>query len=239
MSFDLNLATVCNHKIYKESMTLDSDRQSLRVSKPLSSSIVDVYASDNLIPKTDYNVIFDPRSSEVNRTKMIFLKKKWRSVEDFFNIGYITIKGFCPKCVALDVIDDISYDIRGNFLTIRNEPLLLQNLEKFTITELTSNPFQVFVGTNLVKLIGQRVSDPAFITSRVTQEINSTLQVFKSLQTQYQSTGRSVTDGELLNTIDSVKVNFDRNDPTILRADITVRAVSGRSVDFTQLLKVA
>jgi hypothetical protein len=239
MSFDLNLQTVCNHKIYKESVTLDSDRQSLRLSKPLSSSIVDVYASDNLIPKTDYNIIFDPKIHGTNRTKMIFLKKKWRSVEDFFNISYITIKGYCPKCVGLDVIDDISYDIRGNFLTIRNEPLLLQNLEKFTITELTSNPFQVFIGTNLVKLIGQRVSDPAFITSRVTQEINSTLQVFKSLQQQYKSTGRAVTDGELLSSVDSVKVNFDRNDPSILRADVTVRAVSGRTVDFTQLLKVA
>jgi hypothetical protein len=170
---------------------------------------------------------------------MIYLKKKWKSVEDFWNISYVTISSYCPKCTGFNVINDISYDIRGNLLTIRNEPLLLQNLEKFTVTELQSNPFQTFIGTNLVKLIGQRISDPSYISSKVTQEISSTLQVLKDLQGQYATTGRAVTDGELLNTINNVKINFDEKDPTILRADITATAKSGRGVSFSQFLQVA
>jgi hypothetical protein len=239
MSFDLNLETVCDHRIYKEPTTLASDRQSIRVGSPIASSGVEVFASDSVVPKTYYILILDPTQLVINQARMIYLKKKWKSVEDFWNISYVTLSNFCPKCVGFNTLNDISYDIRGNLLTIRNEPLLLQNLEKFTVTELQTNPFQVFIGTNLVKLIGQKISDPSYISSRVTQEITSTLQVLKDLQSQYTATGRSVTNGELLNSVDSVKVNFDENDPTILRADVTVTAKSGRSVSFSQFLQVA
>ena len=239
MSFDLNLETVCNHRVYKEPSTLSTDRQSLRVSKPLASSNIDVYASDSVVPKINYIIIYDPTQLVINQSRMVYLNKKWKSVEDFWNISYVTISSYCPKCVGLNVINDISYDIRGNLLTIRNEPLLLQNLEKFTITELQSNPFQTFIGTNLVKLIGQRISDPSYMASKVTQEISSTLQVLKDLQSQYAATSRAVTDGELLNTVDDVKVNFDEKDPSILRADVTATAKSGRGVSFSQFLQVA
>lgn len=236
MSFDLNLQTICNHKVYKERVTLGDDQKSLRVSKPLAASVLDVYASDNLVPKTYYSIVDDPESSQARK---ILFKKKWRSVEDYFDITYITLKNYCPKCVGLDVIDDISLNVRGDVYTLRNENLLMQNLEKFTVTELQSNPFQVFIGTNLVKLIGQRVVDTGYLTSRITTEVTGTLQVLKSLQNQYKAAGRAVTDGELLDTINLVKVTFDPVDPSILRVDVSVRAVSGKSVDYTQLLKVA
>lgn len=240
MSFDLNLSTVCNHRIFKESVTLGSDQKSIRLSQPLAASVVDIYASDNLIPKSYYSIVYDPLSNiTVHQPRMIVFNKKWKSVEDFFQVTYITLKDFCPKCVGLDQIDDISYNIRGDFLTVRNENLLLQNLEKFTVTELQSNPFQVFIGTNLVKLIGQKVVDTGYLTTKVTSEISTTLQVLKSLQSQYKAIGRAVTDGEQLDQVINIKVRFDQNDPGILRADITVRAVSGKTVDFTQLLKVA
>jgi len=240
MSFDLNLATVCNHKVFKESVTLDTDRRSLRVTQPLAASVVDVYASDNLVPKSNYSIIYDPASTvPVNQPRMISLNKRWRSTEDYFQVSYVTLRNFCPKCAGMGQVDDVSYNVRGDFLTVRNENLLMQNMEKFTVTELQSNPFQPFIGTNLVKLIGQRVVDTSYLTTKITSEISTTLNVLKSLQNQYKSTKRASTAGEQLDQIESVKVSFDPADPSILRADIKVRAVSGKSVDFTQLLKVA
>lgn len=240
MSYDLVLATVCDHRIYKERVTLESDRKTMRLSKPMASSNLDVYASDDIVSKTSYIIIDDPvETTGVNVNRMVYLKEKWKSPEDFFDINYVTLKNFCPKCAGNDQIDDISYDIQGNLNLVRNERLLLQNVEKFTITELQSNPFHLFVGTGLVKLIGQRVSNQSYITTKVTQEISTTLQVFKDLQRQYVAAGRTMTPGESLDVIESVKVIFDAQDPSILRADVAIRAKSGRTVNFSQFMKIA
>jgi hypothetical protein len=169
---------------------------------------------------------------------MVLLNRKWRALEDYFELNYVTLKGFCPKCAGLEVIDDISYDIRGDLIVLRNEELLLQNLEKFTVTEKESNPFHTYIGTFLVKLLGQKIIDSSYISTKITQEISATLDVLKSLQDQYRFTERPVTDGELLDEIQDVKIRFDLDDPTIIRTDITVTAKSGRTVDYSQFLQL-
>lgn len=238
MSYDLNLPTVCNHTIYKELTTLNEDRRSLRVRQPLAASNIKVYASNDLVPSTDYDIIYDPTTIDINQPRMIRFKFKWKSTEDYFEVTYVTLKDFCYKCVGLERIDDISYNVKGQLFLNRNEYLLLQNLEKFTVTEKQSNPFHTYIGTTLVKLLGQRISDTSFISSRITQEINTTLDILKSLQEQYKATGRAVTDGELLDTVENVKIRFDEDDPTIVRVDITALAVSGQSLDYTQYLRL-
>ena len=240
MSFDLNLNTVCDHRIDKEAVTLGTDRRSIIASKPIASSNVSVFASNELVSKALYNLVLDPTQNiPINQSRKVYLTFKWRSVEDYFELSYNTISGYCPKCVGLNNINDVSYTIEGNFYTIRNEPLLLQNLEKFTVTELQSNPFQLFIGTSLVLLLGQRVTDTSYISTRITQEINNTLQTLKSLQTNLTYAKRAVTSGELLDKVVTIKVNFDTNDPSILRALIVAQAQSGKTVTFTQFLKVA
>lgn len=240
MSYDLNIATVCDHKVYREPVSLASDRKTIKFTKPLASSNLDLYASDDLVPKTEYTILFDSAQPPQSKTnKMIVFRNKWKAVEDYFEISYQTLSPYCPKCVGMDQIDDISYDIRGNLLLNRNESLLLQNVEKFTVTDLQSNAFHPFIGTGLVGLLGQRITNQAYITSKVTQEITSTLTVFQDLQRQYMSAGRTMTVGEILDAILSIKVNFDAADPSILRADIAIRARSGKTVNFSQFLKIA
>jgi hypothetical protein len=240
MSFDLNLNTVCDHRIDKEAVTLDTDRRSIRASKPIAASNVGVFASSTQLAKSLYSLVFDSAQNvPVNQNRKVYLAFKWRSTEDFFELSYNTLSGYCPKCVGFNQINDVSYSAEGDFYTLINEPLLLQNLEKFTVTELQSNPFQLFIGTNLVKLLGQRVSDSSYMATKITQEINTTLQTLKGLQDNLRFANRAVTDGELLDTINSIKVNFDTVDPSIVRAFIVAQAKSGKTVTFTQFLKIA
>jgi len=240
MTYDLKLATICDHRVFKEPVTLNSDRRTITTSKPLSSLNIDMYASDDIVPKTAYFIMEIPdQTLQSGLNKKIVFKNEWKAIEDYFEITYITIKNYCPKCIGLGQIDDINYGNTGDLLVNRNENLLLQNVEKFTITELRSNPFQLFVGTGLVNLIGQRVYNQPYIVSRVTQEISNTLQVFKGLQNQYMSTGRTMSQGETLDVVENVKVSFDTNDSSILRANIAVRAKSGQTVNFTQFLQIA
>lgn len=239
MSYDLNLSTVCNHKIFRELVILERDRRSIRMARPLASaSNLKLYASNDLIPKTMYDIIYDSNSQTLKQARMVYFKQKWRSYNDYFEVTYITTKENCSKCMGRTTLDDISYNVRGELYLNRNESLLLQNMEKFTVTEIESNPFHEFIGTSLVSLLGEKVSDPDFLTNKIIQEINQTLNKFSDLQNQYKQAGRTLTDGEQLESIDNVQVLFDEDDPTILRSDITVSAKSGKSVTFSQYLQL-
>ena len=217
-----------------------TDRRSLRVSKPIATTAnIDVYASNDLVPKPDYVIVFDPTVPIPNLQKMIYFKTKWDAVEDYFEISYNVPSGYCSKCVGLGTLNDWSYDVRGQLSTLVNENLLLQNVEKFTITELQSNPFHMYIGTSLVTLLGQRLSDVNYMTNKITQEIQTTLAKLKDMQQQYARTGRAVTTGELLNRVIQVKVTQDANDPTILRADVDFTAQSGKTLSYTQFMSTA
>jgi len=236
MSFDLNLTTVCNHRNYKEPVQLNIDRRTIRVAQPISASNVQVFATGDLVPSSKYSLVDDPNEILVS-IKMIVFNKKWQATEDSFEVSYNTLSNYCTKCVGLKIIDDISYNVSGDFYALRNENLLLQNMEKFTVTERQSNPFHSFIGTGLVGLLGTKINDQSYLTTKIMQEINSTLTILKNMQSQYVQAGREVTAGELLDTINSVQVKFDANDPTILRADISCSAKSGKPAELTQYLK--
>jgi hypothetical protein len=239
MSFDLNLSTVCNHTIYKELSELDTDRKSLRVSKPIASiNPLDVYASDSMVPKMYYTIEYDPHAITVNPPRMVHFKSKWRSTEDYFTVNYVTLKGFCPKCAGLGIVDDASYDIKGSLIVTRDERLLLQNAEKFTVTEINSNPFHRYVGTSLTSLLGEKITDFNYTTTRITQEISETLSKFKDMQDQYRLSRRPFTDGEILKTINNISVTQDPKDPTILLVTVTLTAQSGKTIEYSQFLKI-
>jgi hypothetical protein len=216
---------------------LASDRRSLRTSQPIAASNVEVFASNDKIPSSNYSLIFDPETINVQQPRMISLNQKWDSLEDYFEVNYNTLSNTCPKCVGLKTLDDISYDVKGNLYTLRNENLLLQNLEKFTITRVRSNPFHTFIGTGLVQMLGTKFTDSAYMSTKITQEISTSLSVLKDLQDQYQFSGRTMTAGESLDTVDNVQISTDQNDPTILRADVTASAKSGKPVSYTQFLR--
>lgn len=240
MSFDLNLSTTCNHLIFRELARMDDDRHAVRVKKPISSNrTVKVWANDEVVPSSMYTIVGDTETVEILQPKMIQFKEKWRSPRDRFEISYVTLRSYCPKCVGLEVLDDISYTVRGRLKEVRDETLLLQNLEKFVVTEALSNPFHSYIGSSLVTFLGQKISDFDFLTSKITQEINASLTKFMDLQEQYRLTGRIVSDGEILDSVDNIEVLQDGEDPTVLRANVDVRSRAGKSVQFSQELRIA
>jgi hypothetical protein len=114
----------------------------------------------------------------------------------------------------------------------------MQNVEKFIVTVINSNPFHPFIGTGLVGLIGKRIANFNFLASQITSEINRTLQKLQDLQSQYQTAGRVVTDGELLASVDDIQAEQDIEDPSIVRVNVTVTAQSGKTVQFTQIIRI-
>jgi hypothetical protein len=185
-----------------------------------------------------YEIVNDPHEIDVNQDRVIRFIEKWRDLSDYFETTYVTQSSFCTKCNGNLYLDDISYDVQKSLLEIRNEHLLMQNVEKFVVTIINSNPFHLFIGTGLVGLIGKRISNFNFLASQITSEINRTLQKLQDLQGQYQMTGRAVTRGELLASVNDVQAVQDTKDPSIVRVNVTVTAQSGKTVQFTQIIRI-
>lgn len=239
MSFDLNINTTCNHVVFRELSLVSEDRHSIRITKPIGSTAsVKLYAAGNFLPPSLYSVVNDPNVLQLDPPKMLWLKEKWRSPSDWFEVTYVTLGTYCPKCTGLKVLNDIGYNIRGSLSELRDEALLMQNAEKWVITWLRSNPFHSFIGTSLISLIGGKITDVQYLTTKITQEINNVLKKFMDLQDQYRSTGRKMSDGETLSSVDHIEVTQDTSDPTILRADVTLTAKSGKSLNYQQYLKL-
>ncbi len=238
MSFDLSLATLCDHVVYKELDVIDDDLRTIRLQKPLASSKISLFASDNIVPDSMYDIVQDPLTIDVSMSRMIYLKKEWRSTTDFFEITYRTISSYCTKCNGTNNLDDLTFNVKGSLTTTRDEPLLVQNLEKFVVTRLNSNAFHTFIGTGIEGLIGTRLNNVEFLVTQLKSEVTRGLQKLQDLQSQYRLSGRVVTPGEILQSIDNITVTQDVQDPTVFRIDVTVTAESGQTVEFAQFIRL-
>jgi len=238
MTFDLNLTTLCDHVVFRELAVLADDLRSITLQKPLASSKITMYATDNLVPESMYKIVDDSLSLDPVLTRKIYLNQEWRTTYDYFEVTYNTIINYCTKCMASKYLDDISYDVKGGIYIQRDERLLMQNVEKFVITRINSNTFHTFIGTSIEGLIGSRLSNVGFLITQLKAEVTRTLQKFQDLQAQYRETGRAMSSGEILQSIDNVAVTQDVNDPTVFRIAITVTAESNQTVTFEQLIRL-
>jgi hypothetical protein len=239
MSFDLNLSTACNHEVYRELSLIDESLRIVRLDKPLAvASTLKLYAADNLVPAGMYTIIDDPQQIEVQRSKVIMFTRPWRSAQDYFETTYTTLPSFCAKCSGSNYLDDVQFDVRGGLQMLRDEKLLLQNVEKFIVTRINSNPFHLGIGTSLTGLIGTKITNITFLVSRITAEISKALQKLQGLQSQLRLTGRKMSAGETLQAVNEVKVTQNESDPTVMTALIAVTAASGKTVEYIQYLKI-
>ena len=225
MSQDYKLARTCDHKIFWEIAELDTeDMKSLLVASPIISSNIQVRATGNLLSPSEYMLVDNPSVSYAPRK--IYFRQRRKAVDDVYEVTYLTERTSCTKCVGLKVLDDIQYDNSGQIIMATDEYLLIQNVEKYVITNLGSNSFHNWVGTNLLQLTGQVVSDPDYLKTKITQEVSATLNKFKSMQSQQMGTQRPMSDGEILQLVESVNAQQDVSDPTIFRVDVSVRSRS-------------
>jgi hypothetical protein len=238
MSFDYKLARTCDHQIFWEIAEFDTeDMRSLYVSKPIISSHLRVRVSGNLLASSDFSLVDD--LSTTYAPKKVYLKERQKSIDDTYEVTYITDYLHCPKCVGLKVLDDLQFSTEGKIVVAKDEYLLLQNVEKNVITELGSNTFHTWEGTSLIDLTGSRIMDTDYLKTKISQDVNAALNKFKSMQNQQLATQRPMSDGEILESVDSVIVSQDVVDPTVFRVDIVVRSRSNKSLTYQQYLKFA
>lgn len=141
----------------------------------------------------------------------------------------------CPRCGGTYVENDYRFDIQGDMTLIENENLLYQACLKAILTVLGSNPYHPTYGSEVTTRIGAKAITPTQTLVRL--DIQTALEKVKSLQTA-QSKYQVVTAKERLYSISNVQVQIDPNDPTVFRAQVTVRNASNQPVTLNIVFTV-
>lgn len=119
----------------------------------------------------------------------------------------------------------------GDLEIISDRDKLEQDLLKICLTPIGGNPIATWYGSPVSRnLIGSFLSEDILLNTGKNQLINS-LETLKKLQQEQFRTGQSMTPGEQIFAVQSVSINRNRVDPTLIDVLISVLSKTFNRVD--------
>lgn len=240
MSIDLKIFSICDHRIYKELVQISLDYKTIKLPRILASKNIELYINDSKVSQDStvngYSLEIDELVGNFKRYKLVF-KKPRKSVDDFYEVSYSVLSNLCPKCTGQKINNDISYNNLGLVNTVQNEEKLLQEVKKGLLTTIGSNPFHIWYGTNINKLIGSKIYNVDSLRAYLVQEVNVLLEKYLDIQIK-QGQYQVVTDRESYYQTLLVDLVPDENEPTYWTLNVIFQNRTGADLAFEKRVEV-
>ncbi len=195
------------------------------------------YRGKQLVP--GWTLIQDPRTLNDRPTRLIVFDTPLRSTQDFVEISYNTVRQECRRCGGLGIEHDWRYGTSGDVAEVRDEALLIQELQKIVYTVLGSNPFHRWYGTNLLEMVGKKLSAAGLVQSLIVSDINQAFGRWQSIKRQQeQAVGQVVSDKEFPFHLLSVNLQQSSRDPTVIFVKITVQNRSRQAIQIERGIRL-
>lgn len=186
-----------------------------------------------------WTVVSDVNTLADRPTRLIIFDEPLRSGSDFVEISYVTQLEECRRCGGTGRENDWRYDLHGNLVEVRDEALLLQELQKNFYTIRGTNPFHTWYGTQLIESIGKKISASGFSQNLVVSDIYQAFNRWQEIKRrQEERVGQFVSDREFPFQLLSVNLEESSEDPTVIFVSITVQNRSSDPIQLTRGLKV-
>lgn len=186
-----------------------------------------------------WTLINDPNTLLDRPTRMVVFDEPLRGFNDYVEINYTTIRQECRRCGGIGVENDWRYANDGNVAEVRQEALLLQELQKVMFTVQGSNLFHPWYGTTIVEQIGQKQTTRGIVQSAITSDINKTFLRWQSIKKQQeQNVNQFVADEEYPFRLLGVLLEPSQEDPTVLFVTINFQNRSSKPVQLTRGLRL-
>ena len=239
MSYDPKLQNKCDHRINWESLILEDDQKTILLTQPVSSvSSVSLRINNIIINQNKYGVVTTRKPLSLVLTSSIVTTYKVKDWRPLVEVSYVTFSGNCPKCLAVNTVDDVIYTSSGDFKMVKKEYFLLQAVEKAIVTKIASNSFHEWYGTNLHSLIGRKITDLDFLKTKIVEQISTAIEKLKNVQKQLLASNRKIDPGELFGQL--LKIDIEQtDDPTIIMVTVVFTAQSNQVLEFSQLVDLA
>lgn len=195
------------------------------------------FRGQQLVP--GWTVITDPTALPQQPNRLILFDQPLSSGTDFVEINYTTISQLCRRCGGTGVEFDWRIGGGGDVITVFDEALLIQELEKDFFTILGSNPFHTWYGTNLLDTVGTKLTAGGYAQNLIVGDIYTAFNRWQQIKTQQQdNVGQYVSDKEFPYRLLSVTLQQSQQDPTVIFVNITVQNRSNQPIQISRGLKI-
>jgi hypothetical protein len=186
-----------------------------------------------------WTLVSDPATLADRPTRLIVFDEPLRSGSDFVEISYVTRREECRRCGGTGYENDWRHDIKGSLIEVRDEALLLQELQKNFYTIRGSNQFHTWYGTQIIDSIGKKIAAGGFAQNLVVSDIHQAFNRWQSIKRQQEDdVGQFVSDREFPFRLLSVNLEQSSQDPTVVFITVTVQNRSNEPIQLTRGLKV-
>lgn len=148
----------------------------------------------------------------------------------YLSVTYTVAPNLCLRCLTTEVENDFRFDAQGDALVVQNENLLYQSCLKIILTEIKSNIYHPWYGSNLTTLVGSKVVGAS--AGGIRQAVSTALSNFQNLQNA-QAKYQRITAKERLFSVDNISVAQSPSDPTVFLVEVSVRNYASDPVDIS------
>jgi hypothetical protein len=197
------------------------------------------FRGQQLVP--GWTIINDPKNltQTAYPNRLILFDLPLKSGTDFVEINYTTVSQMCRRCGGTGVENDWRVGAGGDVVTVFDDDLLVQEMEKDFFTTLGSNQFHTWYGTNLLDTIGKKLTSGGFIQNLIVSDIYQAFSRWQQIkQQQEQDVGQIVTDKEFPNNLLAVNLQQSQQDPTVIWVNVTIQNRSNQPITLTRGLRV-
>jgi len=182
-----------------------------------------------------WELMADPARPVDSQARVIRFSEPFKSEDDIFEVSYITRRESCRRCNSLAIEDDLRYNERGDAILTNGSALLLQEVEKYILTTLGSNPFHN-IGSRLVDVIGSKAGSFRSLEMFIIQEVTQNLRAYQEIK-RFQEKYQPVTDLEFLQRVVNIQV-FESEDPTSMVLEIQLLSRAGRTEVLRDIIRL-
>lgn len=147
-----------------------------------------------------------------------------------FSVTYPVAPTQCLRCRATGIENDVRTGVRGDARMVSDNNLLYQMCLKVILTNLRSNIYYPWYGSNIKASVGTKAQSGSALA--IQQSVRTALSNLQNLQSA-QSNFQLVSPKERLFAVDRVQVTESEVDPTVFLVDVAVRSYSSDPVSIT------
>lgn len=171
-----------------------------------------------------WTLVSDPLTLSDRPTRLVIFDEELKTFEPVVEMDYVTVRQECRRCGGIGVENDWRYGKNGSVAEVRDEALLIQEMQKMVFTIRGSNPFHPWYGTSISEQIGSKITTTGVVQNLIMSDLQTAFRRWQLVKKQQEeNVPQPVSDAEFPYRLLGVDVQQSRRDPTVVFVSMAIQ----------------